>query len=38
MSRPKERARLDKETVTEEQTVSDEVRKEQIDTEGDVAR
>jgi uncharacterized protein (TIGR02271 family) len=31
---PKERVRLGKETVTTEQTVSDEVRKEQIDTEG----
>ena len=31
---PKERVRLDKETVTTEQTVSDQVRKEQIDTEG----
>ncbi len=31
---PKERVRLDKETVTNEQTVSDRVRKEQIDTEG----
>jgi uncharacterized protein (TIGR02271 family) len=31
---PKERVRLDKETVTNEQTVSDQVRKEQIDTEG----
>ena len=31
---PKERVRLDKETVTDEQTVSDQVRKEQIDTEG----
>src|SRR5215207_434244 len=31
---PKERVRLDKETVTDEQTVSDRVRKEQIDTEG----
>ena len=29
---PKERVRLDKQTVSEEQTVSDEVRKEQIDT------
>jgi uncharacterized protein (TIGR02271 family) len=35
---PKERVRLDKETVTEEQTVSEEVRKEQIDTEGDAGR
>jgi len=31
---PKERVRLDKQTVTNEQTVSDQVRKEQIDTEG----
>jgi uncharacterized protein (TIGR02271 family) len=32
---PKERVRLDKETVTDEQTVSEEVRKERIDVEGD---
>ena len=32
---PKERVRLDKDTVTEEQQVSEEVRKEQIDVEGD---
>jgi uncharacterized protein (TIGR02271 family) len=31
---PKERVRLDKETVTNEETVSDQVRKEQIDSEG----
>jgi uncharacterized protein (TIGR02271 family) len=31
---PKERVRLDKETVTDEQTVSEQVRKEQIDTDG----
>jgi uncharacterized protein (TIGR02271 family) len=31
---PKERVRLDKETVTDEQTVSERVRKERIDTEG----
>jgi uncharacterized protein (TIGR02271 family) len=31
---PKERVRLEKDTVTEEQTVSDEVRKEQIEHEG----
>jgi uncharacterized protein (TIGR02271 family) len=31
---PKERVRLDKQTVTDEQTVSEQVRKEQIDTEG----
>jgi uncharacterized protein (TIGR02271 family) len=35
---PKERVRLEKDTVTEEQTVSDEVRKERIDTEGGDAR
>ncbi|MEA2320977.1 MAG: hypothetical protein QOD81_827 [Solirubrobacteraceae bacterium] len=34
---PKERVRLDKDTVTEEQQVSDEVRKERIESEGDVA-
>ena len=32
---PKERVRLDKQTVTDEETVSDEVRKEQIEMEGD---
>jgi uncharacterized protein (TIGR02271 family) len=32
---PKERVRLDKETVTDERTVDEEVRKERIDTEGD---
>ena len=32
---PKERVRLDKDTVTEERTVSDEVRKERIEPEGD---
>jgi uncharacterized protein (TIGR02271 family) len=32
---PKERVRLEKDTVTEEQQVSDEVRKERIDVEGD---
>ena len=31
---PKERVRLDKDTVTEDQTVSEEVRKEQIEAEG----
>jgi uncharacterized protein (TIGR02271 family) len=31
---PKERVRMGKETVTDEQTVSEEVRKEQIDSEG----
>ena len=34
---PKERVRLGKETVTEEHQVSDEVRKEQIEAEGDVS-
>jgi hypothetical protein len=29
--------RLDKQTVTEDQTVSEEVRKEQIEAEGDTA-
>jgi uncharacterized protein (TIGR02271 family) len=33
---PKERVRLDKDTVSEERTVSDEVRKERIETDGDV--
>jgi uncharacterized protein (TIGR02271 family) len=32
---PKERVRLDTETVTDERTVSEEVRKEQIEAEGD---
>jgi hypothetical protein len=35
---PKERVRLDTETVTEERQVSEEVRKERIDVEGDVDR
>ena len=35
---PKERVRLDKETVTEEKTVSEEVRKEQIETDGDTTK
>jgi uncharacterized protein (TIGR02271 family) len=35
---PKERVRLDTETVTEERQVSEEVRKEQIEVEGDVDR
>ncbi len=35
---PKERVRLDKETVVEDRTVSDEVRKEQIEAEGDAGR
>jgi uncharacterized protein (TIGR02271 family) len=34
---PKERVRFDKQTVTEDQTVSEEVRKEQIEAEGDTA-
>lgn len=32
---PKERVRLDKETVTEERQVSEEVRKEQIEADGE---
>ena len=32
---PKERVRMDKQTVTEEETVSEQVRKEQIEAEGD---
>jgi uncharacterized protein (TIGR02271 family) len=35
---PKERVRLDTETVTEERQVSDEVRKERIEVEDDVDR
>jgi uncharacterized protein (TIGR02271 family) len=35
---PKERVRLDKETVVDEQTVSEEVRKEQIEADGDTRR
>jgi uncharacterized protein (TIGR02271 family) len=35
---PKERVRLTKDTVTDEQTVSEEVRKEQIEQEGDITR
>ena len=35
---PVERVRLDTETVTEQQTVSEEVRKERIDTDTDVTR
>lgn len=34
---PVERVRLDKDTVTEEQTVNEEVRKERIDTD-DIGR
>ena len=33
---PKERVRMDKHTVTEDQTVSEQVRKEQIEAEGDI--
>jgi uncharacterized protein (TIGR02271 family) len=35
---PKERVRLEKDTVTEDETVSDEVRKERIDTDADPDR
>ena len=35
---PKERVRLEKDSVTEEAQVSEEVRKEQIETDGDVGR
>jgi len=35
---PKERVRLEKDTFTEEQTVSDEVRKERIEADGDAGR
>jgi uncharacterized protein (TIGR02271 family) len=35
---PKERVRLEKDTVTDQRTVSEDVRKEQIDTEGDIDR
>jgi uncharacterized protein (TIGR02271 family) len=35
---PKERVRLDKETIVDEQTVSEEVRKEQIEADGDTRR
>ena len=34
---PKERVRLDRDTVTDEETVSEEVRKERIESQGDVA-
>jgi uncharacterized protein (TIGR02271 family) len=33
---PKERVRLERDAVTEEETVSDEVRKERIEQEGDI--
>jgi uncharacterized protein (TIGR02271 family) len=35
---PKERVRLEKDTVTDEQTVSEQVRKEEIEAEGDLDR
>jgi stress response protein YsnF len=35
---PKERVRLDKDTVTEQRGISEEVRKERIDAEGDADR
>jgi uncharacterized protein (TIGR02271 family) len=35
---PKERVRLDTDTVSEEREVTDEVRRERIETEGDVPR
>ena len=35
---PKERVRMDKQTVTDEETVSEQVRKEQIETEGDAKK
>jgi uncharacterized protein (TIGR02271 family) len=35
---PKERVRMDKDTVTEEETVSEQVRKEQIEAEGDTKK
>jgi uncharacterized protein (TIGR02271 family) len=35
---PKERVRLDTDTVTEETQVDEQLRKERIETEGDVAR
>jgi stress response protein YsnF len=35
---PKERVRLSKDTVTDEETVADEVRKERIDMEDDQQR
>lgn len=38
VAEPVERVRLGKETVTEQETVSDEVRKENIEVEGDVDR
>jgi uncharacterized protein (TIGR02271 family) len=35
---PKERVRMDKQTLTEEETVSEQVRKEQIEAEGDTKK
>jgi uncharacterized protein (TIGR02271 family) len=35
---PKERVRIDKQTVTDDQTVSEQLRKEQIEAEGDTGR
>jgi uncharacterized protein (TIGR02271 family) len=35
---PKERVRMDKQTVTEDETVSEQVRKEQIEAEGDTKK
>ena len=35
---PKERVRMDRDTVTDEETVSEEVRKERIEPEGDVGQ
>jgi stress response protein YsnF len=35
---PKERVRLEKDTFTEEQTVTDEVRKERIEADGDAGK
>jgi uncharacterized protein (TIGR02271 family) len=35
---PKERVRMDRDTVTDQETVSEEVRKERIEADGDVRR
>jgi hypothetical protein len=35
---PKERVRLEKDVHTDEETVSDEVRKERVEREGDIER
>jgi hypothetical protein len=35
---PKERVRMDKDVTTEQREVTEQVRKEQIETEGDTAR